>query len=75
MHSDMLTTDKDQIMKGLMDGTKALKPMFITGGTHSGIMKYVGEARAMYNPSAVNTPAHSGTELVSLAVHQRARAL
>jgi len=45
-------------MKGLMDGTRHLKPVFITGGSDSGIMKYVGEARAKYNPTAVNTPAH-----------------
>ena len=25
---------------------------FITGGTNSGIMKFVGEARAQYNPTA-----------------------
>ena len=40
-------------MKGLMDGTRHLKPVFITGGSDSGIMKYVGEARAKYNPTAV----------------------
>jgi hypothetical protein len=40
-------------MKGLMDGTRALKPMFITGGSDSGIMKFVGEARAKYNPTVV----------------------
>jgi hypothetical protein len=40
-------------MKGLMDGTRALKPMFITGGSNAGIMKYVGEAREKYNPAAV----------------------
>ena len=27
-------------------------PRFITGGTNSGIMKFVGEARAKYNPTA-----------------------
>ena len=54
----MLNTDKDAILRGLFDGTKDLKPIFITGGTESGIMKYVGEARAKYNPTAVNTPAH-----------------
>jgi len=62
-------------MKGLFDGTKDLKPMFITGGIDEGIIKYIGEARAKYNPSAVNTPAHSGTELASRAVHKRTRAL
>ncbi len=32
--------------------TDACAHRFITGGTDSGIMKYVGEARAKYNPSA-----------------------
>ena len=54
----MGNTNKDAIMKGLFDGTKDLKPMFITGGIDEGIIKYIGEARAKYNPSAVNTPAH-----------------
>ena len=35
-----------------MDGTRNLNALFITGGTDSGIMKYVGEARAKYNPAA-----------------------
>jgi len=30
----------------MMEGTRSLQPWFITGGTHTGIMKYVGEARA-----------------------------
>jgi hypothetical protein len=41
------------VIKGLMEGTNALKPMFITGGFNSGIMKFVGEARAKYNPTVV----------------------
>ena len=40
-------------MKGLMDGTRHLKPVFITGGSDSGIMKFVGEAKAQYNPTVV----------------------
>jgi len=52
---DLPSTDKELIMKGLMDGTRTLKPIFITGGSNSGIMKYVGEARAKYNPTAVQT--------------------
>jgi hypothetical protein len=43
---------KDRIMKGMMEGTRNLKPWFITGGTKSGVMKYVGEARDKYNPHA-----------------------
>jgi hypothetical protein len=43
---------KDRIMKGMMEGTRNLKPWFITGGTNAGVMKYVGEARAKYNPHA-----------------------
>ena len=62
----MLNTDKDAILRGLFDGTKDLKPIFITGGTESGIMKYVGEARAKYNPTAVNTPAHSHALVLAL---------
>jgi hypothetical protein len=62
----MLNTDKDAILRGLFDGTKDLKPIFITGGTESGIMKYVGEARAKYNPTAVNTPALSHALVLAL---------
>lgn len=36
----------------MMEKTRAMKAMFITGGTDSGIMKHVGEARAKYNPTA-----------------------
>ncbi len=43
---------KDRIMKGMMEGTRNLNPWFITGGTDAGVMKYVGEARAKYNPHA-----------------------
>ena len=50
---DLESSYKETIMKGLMDGTRALNPIFITGGTNSGIMKYVGEARAKYNPTVV----------------------
>jgi O-antigen/teichoic acid export membrane protein len=64
----MLNTDKDAILRGLFDGTKDLKPIFITGGTESGIMKYVGEARAKYNPTAVNTPALTLSFLLSLSL-------
>ena len=52
MAFDMSTEDKDKIMKGMMDGTRNLDAWFITGGTKSGIMEYVGEARAKYNPKA-----------------------
>jgi hypothetical protein len=54
-------------MKGIMD-TRDLKPIFITAGSDSGIMKYVGEARAKFNPKAVKTSAHfqTRTELASL---------
>ena len=51
-HFDLPQVDKDKIMRGMMEGTRHLRPWFITGGTHSGIMKYVGEARAKYNPEA-----------------------
>jgi len=34
-----------------MDVTRLLQSWIITGGTNSGIMKYVGEARAKYNPT------------------------
>jgi hypothetical protein len=36
----------------MMEKTRGMKAMFITGGTDSGIMKHVGEARAKYNPTA-----------------------
>ena len=49
---DLAAVDKDKIMRGMMEGTRDLSPWFITGGTRSGIMKYVGEARAKYNPTA-----------------------
>ena len=49
---DMSVIDKDKILKGIMHGTRNMKPLFITGGTDSGVMKYVGEARAQYNPMA-----------------------
>ena len=37
---------------GMMENTRAMQALFITGGTGAGIMKYVGEARAKYNPMA-----------------------
>lgn len=49
---DMSTEDKDKIMKGMMDGNRNLDAWFITGGTKTGIMEYVGEGRAKYNPKA-----------------------
>jgi hypothetical protein len=36
----------------MMENTRAMQALFITGGTGAGIMKYVGEARAKYNPMA-----------------------
>ena len=48
---DLNNDEKDKILKGLMEGTRELSPWFITGGSNVGIMKYVGEARAKYNPS------------------------
>jgi len=39
------------ISTGMMEVTLLLKSWIITGGTNSGIMKYVGEARAKYNPT------------------------
>jgi hypothetical protein len=49
---DLASSHKDMIMKGMMENTRDMQPLFITGGTNSGIMKYVGEARAKYNPTA-----------------------
>jgi hypothetical protein len=54
---DWSSTNKDMCMKELMT-PPGLKPIFVTGGSDSGIMKYVGEARAKFNPKAVKTPAH-----------------
>ena len=51
-HFDLPAEMKDKIMRGMMEGTRHLNPWFITGGTNSGIMKYVGEARAKFNPTA-----------------------
>jgi hypothetical protein len=51
-HFKLPTEHKDKIMRGMMDGTRSLRPWFITGGSNAGIMKYVGEARAKYNPAA-----------------------
>jgi hypothetical protein len=36
---------KDKILRGLMDVAKSMQAWIITGGSDSGIMKYVGEAR------------------------------
>ena len=43
---DLASEAQDKILKGMMEGTRELTPWFITGGTNSGIMKYVGQARA-----------------------------
>lgn len=40
---DLSTENKDKVMKGMMEGTRALDAWFITGGSNAGIMKYVGE--------------------------------
>ena len=48
---DLNSDEKDKILKGMMEGTRGLLPWIVTGGTHTGIMKYVGEARARYNPT------------------------
>jgi len=62
---DLSPEHKDRMMWGMMEGTRHLNPWFITGGTNSGIMKYVGEARAKYNPKApligiISSPAVAG---------------
>jgi hypothetical protein len=49
---DLNSEEKDKIFKGMMEGTRGLSPWFITGGTDRGVMKYVGEARALFNPDA-----------------------
>jgi len=49
---ELSTEAKEIIMKGMVDGTRSLDAWFVTGGTNAGIMKYVGEARAKYNPQA-----------------------
>ena len=36
---DLATVHKDMIMRGMMENTRDMKPLFITGGTNSGIMK------------------------------------
>jgi hypothetical protein len=75
------TTNNDMLMKGLMD-TRALKPIFITGGSNSGIMEYVGKARAKYTPHVVkkscsfsNSDRASITRCAPPPAHPRARAL
>jgi hypothetical protein len=70
------TNNNDMLMKWLMD-VRALKPIFITGGSNSGIMEYVGKARAKYTPNVVNNRAHFQirTELTSLNVHRPMRTL
>ena len=40
---DLSTENKDKVMKGMMEGTRALDAWFITGGSNAGIMKFVGE--------------------------------
>ena len=42
--------------QGMMEGTRGLQPWIITGGTHTGIMKYVGEARARSALSLDSSP-------------------
>jgi len=42
---DLNSDAQDKILKAMMEGTRDLSPWFVTGGTHSGIMKFVGEAR------------------------------
>ena len=49
---DLNSEEKEKIFKGMMEGTRGLSPWFFTGGTDRGVMKYVGEARARYNPDA-----------------------
>eukprot|EP00960_Hanusia_phi_P061752 764932-Hanusia_phi.AAC.1 len=39
---------KELILRELVDSIKHLKPLIVTGGTHNGIMRLVGEARAQY---------------------------
>ena len=36
---DLATVHKDMIMRGMMENTRDMQPLFITGGTNSGIMK------------------------------------
>ncbi|EKX48626.1 hypothetical protein GUITHDRAFT_105770 [Guillardia theta CCMP2712] len=48
---DLSFKHKELIMRDVVLGLKHLKPLVVTGGTHSGIMKYVGEARAKYEMS------------------------
>ncbi len=47
---DLASVHKDMIMKGMMENTRDMQPLFITGGTNSGIMRFEREARAKYNP-------------------------
>jgi hypothetical protein len=49
---DLNSEEKEKIFRGMMEGTRGLSPWFITGGTDRGVMEYVGEARAKYNPDA-----------------------
>ena len=49
---DLSTEDLDKIFKGMMDGTRSLNSWFVTGGTRTGVMKYVGTFRQKYNPAA-----------------------
>lgn len=39
---DLNSDAQSKILKGMMEGSRDLSPWFITGGTNSGIMKYVG---------------------------------
>ena len=49
---DLSTEESERIFKAMMDGTRSLDAWFVTGGTHAGVMKYVGKYRAKYNPTA-----------------------
>ena len=49
---DLSTEESDRIFKAMMDGTRSLDAWFVTGGTNAGVMKYVGEFRRQYNPTA-----------------------
>jgi hypothetical protein len=42
LHFDLNSDAQSKILKGMMEGSRDLSPWFITGGTNSGIMKYVG---------------------------------
>ena len=39
MAFDLPTMHKDMIMKGMMENTRDMQPLFITGGTNAGILR------------------------------------